>query len=230
MKKLIIFDLDGTLAELAKPITAETIKGLNNLADLGHIIAICSGKPTYYLCGMLRQTGISNPVYIGENGATLQFGVDLPPKKTFVYPHNADSKSQIKLISSIIRKRCNDDIWCQPNEFTFTPFPKNKMVFDEIRNIIAEYREQLKDLTIYEHGDCFDFIPKEISKQNGVKFLANLLGISSENIIAVGDGVNDYSMFEYAGMSVGINLINHTKATHNVSNIADALAYIIENC
>lgn len=230
MQKLIVFDLDGTLAKLAKPITNSTVTALKKLTKAGHIVAVCSGKPTYYLCGMLRQTGLSAPIYIGENGATFQFGVDLPPQKNYIYPYNPKSKEQIDFISKIICNRCGDDIWCQPNEVVFTPFPKKQSAFEVIRKIISEHKSELTELTIYEHGDCFDFIPKAVNKQNGVKYLAELLNINRENIIAVGDGVNDYSMFEIAEISCGINLPDPDKATHNFKNINSALAYVQKIC
>ncbi|MBQ3002547.1 MAG: HAD hydrolase family protein, partial [Clostridia bacterium] len=51
MHKVLVFDLDGTLAELGKGITQENIQKLFQLESMGYRIAVCSGKPTYYLCG-----------------------------------------------------------------------------------------------------------------------------------------------------------------------------------
>ena len=69
MYKLIVFDLDGTLAALGKGIAPQSIAALRRLEDAGARIAICSGKPTYYLCGLMRQVELRAPVIVGENGA-----------------------------------------------------------------------------------------------------------------------------------------------------------------
>ena len=71
MHKLLVFDLDGTLAPVGKPMADDTLGLLRSLEKAGYRIAVCSGKPTYYLCGLLRQAGLDAPVLIGENGAVL---------------------------------------------------------------------------------------------------------------------------------------------------------------
>ena len=57
MIKLAVFDLDGTLAELGEWIQPENVALLKKLEERGIRVAICSGKPAYYLCGLLRQVG-----------------------------------------------------------------------------------------------------------------------------------------------------------------------------
>ena len=85
MIKLVVFDLDKTLAELGKGVTPENIKQLKQLEEKGVRIAICSGKTVYYLCGFMRQLELEHPILIGENGAVIQFGVDLPPKNYYKF-------------------------------------------------------------------------------------------------------------------------------------------------
>ena len=84
MIKLAVFDLDDTLAPVGRGIAEHDLKRLKELEDMGVRIALSSGKPTYYLCGLLRQLGLKRPIMIGENGIVIQFGVDLPPKKYYV--------------------------------------------------------------------------------------------------------------------------------------------------
>ena len=76
MKKIYAFDLDNTLCPIGKPLATETVKGLTMLERQGGRIAVCSGKPTYYLCGLMRQIGLRAPILVGENGGVIQFGVD----------------------------------------------------------------------------------------------------------------------------------------------------------
>ena len=45
MIKLIVFDLDGTLAQLGNGIEPQNLELLRQLEEAGARIAICSGKP-----------------------------------------------------------------------------------------------------------------------------------------------------------------------------------------
>ena len=49
-KRLVVFDLDGTLAPVGKGMAQEDVKLLKKIEDCGIKLAVCSGKPTYYLC------------------------------------------------------------------------------------------------------------------------------------------------------------------------------------
>ena len=81
---IYVFDLDGTLCPIGKPVSEKTVAGLRELEERGHRVALCSGKPTYYLCGMARQLGLSHPILIGENGGVIQLGVHLPPEHFYI--------------------------------------------------------------------------------------------------------------------------------------------------
>ena len=71
MIKLLVFDLDSTLAPIGEEMEWENVRLLRELEKKGARIAVCSGKSCDYLCGFLRQLGLSNPIMIGENGASL---------------------------------------------------------------------------------------------------------------------------------------------------------------
>ena len=228
MIRLIVFDLDGTLAELGKGIEPQNLELLRQLEDAGARIAICSGKPTYYLCGLMRQVGLKAPILVGENGAVIQFGVDLPPKDYFVAPYSPGAKRSIRLLREAIESAV-PGMWYQPNEVGLTPFPSNEAGFDVIQSCLDTLAPQLEDLIIYRHCDCFDIMPNGITKKSGLERLSKLIGIPAEETASVGDGVNDYPMFEYAGLSVGIHVKEPEKVDRNFPSIHDALLFLLEN-
>ena len=78
--RLAALDLDGTLAPVGRGIAPQTVRMLRELEARGVRIALCSGKPVYYLCGLLRQVELRRPLLLGENGAVFQEGIDLPPE------------------------------------------------------------------------------------------------------------------------------------------------------
>lgn len=227
MLKLIAFDLDNTLAGVGKPVTARDLELLKKLESSGVRIAICSGKPTYYLCGFARQLGLENPILVGENGVVIQFGVDLPPKQYYTLPCSDAAQRSIELLRRAIVARL-PRMWFQPNITALTPFPTCQGDFDAIEDAIASLERELKDVTIYRHFDSYDIMPENITKGSGLAYLAELLGITAADIAAVGDGVNDYPMFEYAGFSLGVGLKEPERADHNVETSTQALEYLLK--
>ena len=66
------------------------------------------------MCGLFRQVGLKNPILIGENGASMQFGVNLPPKFFYQYPIDESTKNNIEFFKNLIANK-------YPNAF-FLPF------------------------------------------------------------------------------------------------------------
>ena len=227
MYKLIVFDLDGTLAALGRGIEPENLALVKRLEDAGARIAICSGKPTYYLCGFMRQAGLKAPVLVGENGAVIQLGVELPPKDYHVAPYSEAAKRSIRLLREAIEKAA-PGMWYQPNEVGLTPFPRNDAEFDAVQGCIDALTGEIRDVIVYRHCDSFDITPEGITKKSGLAQLGALLGIKPEETIAVGDGVNDYPMFEYAALSVGVNVKDADKMNVNFASAGEALSYLLD--
>ena len=227
MIRLIVFDLDGTLANLGKGILPENLARLRQLEEAGARIAICSGKPTYYLCGFMRQVGLSAPILVGENGAVIQFGVDLPPKDYFVAPYSSAARRSIRLLRDALESAV-PGMWYQPNEVGLTPFPRSEAEFDAVQACIDALSPRLEDVLVYRHCDSFDITPNGITKKSGLERLSALLGISAEETAAVGDGVNDYPMFEYAGLSLGVNVKDPEKVDRNFDSIDSALDFLLD--
>ena len=228
MHKLLVFDLDGTLAPVGKAIGQETIEGLKQLEQKGHIIALCSGKPTYYLCGLLRQVELVSPWMIGENGSVFQRGVDLPPVEYAVFPFGEKAKEQLTLLRKRIDEAWTRELWYQPNEVALTPFPYEEACFDCIQEILDTHPEDISELAVYRHGDCFDVLPKCISKAEGVAYLASRLGLTAKDVAAVGDGPNDLPMFGYADLSVGIGGGVKGMTDLHFDTVEEALAVLLE--
>lgn len=225
MKNLTVFDLDGTLAELGKGATAETVALLHALSEKSRI-AISSGKPTYYLCGFARQLGVPNPILIGENGCTVQFGVDLPPKENVILCSSSEAREELDFLRDGIT-RLLPDVWTQPNQIMFTPFPTSEEEFEIIRAFVRDNRSKLTHVDCYEHCDSFDFVPHGHDKYTALEYLEKRIGSTRASTIAVGDGVNDYPMFRYAETSVGVNVLDKSAVTHNFGDINTALSFII---
>lgn len=96
---------------------------------------------------------------------------------------------------------------------------------------IADKTQELE--IVYSANRYIEFNPKGISKGEGLKHLAEHLGIGIEETIAVGDSSNDLAMIEAAGLGIAVsNATDEVKAaaayiTH-ADNNHDAIAEVIK--
>ena len=102
----------------------------------------------------------------------------------------------------------------------------------ELRDKAREIIEPLPYTTCYQEPKNFEINRLEVHKGSSLAILAQLLGLSSGEVMAMGDNVNDLPMFSYAGTAVAMeNAIPAAKeaadfVTH--SNDDNGVAYALE--
>ncbi len=226
--KLVVFDLDGTLAKVGEATEAENVALLHKIRETGARIALSSGKPTFYLCAFARQLGLQDAVLVGENGSVIQVGTALPPTLYRKADIPTETKSALKTLREMMEEEFGQRIWYQPNETALTPFPAYQEDFPKIRAMLDSFLTPEMQIAVYEHPDCFDIQYKGLSKGAGIRRLARVTGIPPSQMISVGDFTNDYPMFAETGYSVGVHLPDPTRATVNFPTTRDALLHVLE--
>ena len=226
MERLVVFDLDGTLAEIGRAVKAENVDKLKEIEKYAHV-AICSGKPIYYLCGLTRQLGLKKPIHIGENGAVICFGYDLPPSRYERVKVDKRTKNTLDRLREDIEEKLGDGVWFQPNEVALTPFPRGEKEWKILDEIVQDYSEALQGVNVYRQCDCYDFSPCDIDKALGVKKVMTYLGVSKDGLFVVGDGNNDVSMLSLTENSYGIDMQDKSVSKINCQIVDEALDSIL---
>lgn len=232
MIKLIIFDIDNTLAKSNKPIENEIVDFLKRIESSGIRIALISGKPAMYISGFARQIGLINPIISGENGAYIYYSSSIPPKKEISFFREKSITRKLEHLKSVILKEFDKKVWIQPNIVNLTVFPKTENVKAKLFKFVVSYSSANslnKNFKIYGHSDSIELVPLNIDKGFALRKIKALEKLKKNEIIAVGDGENDMPMFNDAGISIGINLPD---AKYNFRNIKEASEFIqglIEN-
>ncbi|MCI6642792.1 MAG: Cof-type HAD-IIB family hydrolase [Bacteroidales bacterium] len=103
-------------------------------------------------------------------------------------------------------------------------------LYDLEQRIIAEQGERL---SAYRSADFFlECVPLGVDKAQSIDRLIGTLGIDRSEVVACGDGHNDLSMIEYAGLGVAMdNAVEAVKAVADdvtLSNEEDGVAHLIE--
>ena len=114
------------------------------------------------------------------------------------------------------------------NKMLMTAPPEKAAVF------VEELQEKFKDvLSIYRSELFFiEIMPKNVDKAASLDIMLTSLGITKDDVICCGDGFNDKSMIEYAG--VGVAMENAQPAVKEVadyitkSNDEDGIVHVID--
>ena len=120
-------------------------------------------------------------------------------------------------------------IKAQVKNLNHQPFDTSKEVLQiwlfASNDIVDEYRKEFTTLDFIDWGNYgADVLPRGLSKANGIKKIADIMGYQKENMYAFGDGDNDAFMFKEVGTSVAMGngsmlaKKNATMITDDISN------------
>lgn len=240
-KKIVFFDLDGTLLNEDKVVLDSTKKALRALREKGVTTAISTGRAPRMFDWICRDLSINS--YVSMNGQhVIHEGEEL-----FSNPIDADILHDL---ATYARKQGHglsysnhlsfavseeNHPFIQPSieglKLEFPPvnfdfylqYPVHQVqVYCESREA-GQYMNRYVGHTFIQWGQyAFDMLPNGASKAVGIQKLLEKLGIPRENSYAFGDGKNDFEMIEYVGTGVAMD-----NAVPDLKDIAD---HITSSC
>ena len=246
MYKLIAVDLDGTLLDDNKEISKETIASIKEAANDGLYFVFSSGRPIITQMRFYNRIGINMPMiacngaviaYPDYNNIIINeyFNKDIlidlvnylnNKNKSFIaWSNNGLYCNKVNKYTTSYHDACkhaNVEIKVIKDYNKFYDLLINKMiVIDESDNIqifLKDVKEDIRNKCNYFTSQSYflEFVPSGIDKGIAIEKLAKYLDIKKEEIIAIGDGFNDLSMFEHAGLKVAMeNASEYVKSQSN---------------
>lgn len=211
-KLLMFFDIDGTLVHHHK-VSRRTVRMLSNARKAGHLLFINTGRSRGFLPGYLLEKTIWDGYVCGGGYAEFHGKVLMDErlgKELVERICRFSEQNSIKLILEGI-----------DNCYTLG-FRKGKFVrFMTANEAVSRYAEMKvtkvtflykltneqkllfeSDLNIIQMPTYTEAYKKGFSKANGMRLIANELGIPKQNIAAFGDSKNDTEMLLEAGIRV----------------------------
>ena len=257
--KLLSVDVDGTLINSKKQVTPKTKEKIQQAVEKGVIFTISSGRPVQGVQLITDQLGMDAPV-ITYNGAMAITGESrtiiyscnmekedalqiemLGKQRDTLIAIWSDNKLYVNHMNELALKYSTIS-GTEPILYTdIEPLIEkgiNKILwYDDVERINA-FEEELKTVinpTVNYHTSqpfFLEFVNINASKAIALEKLGNHYGISKEEMIAIGDGFNDLSMIEYAGLGVAMeNAPEEIKQAADfvtLSNEDDGVAYVID--
>lgn len=208
-KKLMVFDVDGTITPHGVSVVNETAAALCELERRGHFVAFASGKTVEYLDGLARGLGLAGRYLIAENGGVLYHDGRIhlmAERPAFFNKHH----NEIERLFPKARM--------QHNMMNLTALATGETLEAVVEHLKAAGLLDGSSCRSYLHCDSVELLPFGVDKGRALRRLKQMLDFKLCDVIAVGNGQNDEPMRSEAGtfLAVGneIEADEHFADTH----------------
>ena len=233
MIKAIFIDIDGTLRDSNRNLSVRTIETIKKVSEKGILVILCSGRPRKYVENISRQCNASKYIIASNGGSVFDY-----LSNEIIYKNIIDKEIIFKLCK--IAKESNTNVIIDSDENICTiydeDFTKMRMLRKNIEEIekveIKQEIVSLGDDNISNKERLYYFIGNiELSKGYAIKKFCEKLNIRKEDTIAIGDDINDLSMFEQVGYKVAvsnaIDIVKEKADEITLSNDEDGVAVFL---
>lgn len=255
--KLIALDLDGTLLDDHLEISGRTKKTIKDLVNRGIAVAFVSGRMLKAAELVSSQLEMDIPIVAYNGGKVFIpgekeiFTKKIPLSevlKVARYGEERDLYTKVYIDDVLYIKEPDKEsiAFSKSRNIDYKVVGKLSENIQESANMIVIYYKDDKDEEIDEELNKIDatvttslsgsveIVPKGISKAKGLMILAEYLNIERENILAVGNALNDLEMLEYAGIGIAIRnaekcLLDKWDNVSEYTNNEEGVYHIIKN-
>lgn len=260
--KVLVLDIDGTLNNSKKEVSPKTKKAIIAAIKNGVTVVLASGRPTCGVMPVAKEIGLDKlgGYILSFNGGRITncktgeiIYEKVIPQSDISEIYNLSKEFGVNILTY-----SDNNIICEnSDEFLEIECKINKAKCKTVDSLIkyikhdvpkflmhgdGNYLEKIEPKIIERLGNRFnafrsepfflEIMPKNIDKAYSLGKLLCYLGLTKDVMIACGDGFNDVSMIEYAGLGVAMeNAQPAVKAASNyitLSNDNDGIAHVIE--
>ena len=232
--KMIVLDLDGTLMSSENKILPETKEALIKAQERGIKVVLASGRPTFGMLEVAKELRLDefDSYLLSYNGGRVMavqtkqliHDASLAPEVCHeLYDLAKEMKVNIMAYEDETIITTDDDEWIQKESFI------NNMPINRVDNFkegvtvnsvkclctadpayLAEVEVKVKErigdrLSICRSMPFFlEIMPQNINKAYSLQKLLDHVGLDKSEVIACGDGYNDLTLIEFAGLGVAM--------------------------
>lgn len=235
--KLLALDMDGTLFTTTKEITEENRRALRAAQELGVKVVITTGRPLQAIQTTIEELGLytADHYSITFNGGLVQRNNGEILDKSALDFADLETLQPVGGTVYSIPSKGNKSQYHQANPMlTFVELesleelPKD-VVYNKVVTVTDEDflnqqiplipSELFQQYELFKSREIiFEVMPKGVHKAFGLTLLTKHLGLSSKNVMAMGDEENDLTMIEWAGLGVAM-----ANGSETVKAVADAV-------
>ena len=239
--KLVALDMDGTLLNNDGVITNESKKVIKKAEQRGVHIVISTGRPLASCISFVKELGLSSYI-ITSNGAQI-FTAD----EQLIEQQTMDG-DVVKALWQIGHDRelhmwlvADDAVFVQgrrPNDFQELEWLKMGYggLSETDKLYIMERLQDIKGLEVTNSNPTNIEVNREgVHKEQALRTLCSKLDLAMDEVMAVGDGLNDFRMIKEAGIGVAVanaqdeilDIADYVTLTNEENGVAKAIADLV---
>jgi len=265
MYKMIVIDIDDTLLNDQGEISNNTKEVIKKVVNKGVMVTLATGRMYCSTARFANDLGIKTAIvsYQGalikdmQNGQVLyECSLEANDIK-YIMDFCKEENLHVQYYSNDIlyTQEDNDKIrnyskihdveyTIEPNVEKLLRAPITKIVIYEDPEVI----NQVQDVLSAKLGErCYitkskpfflEILNKEVNKGNAVSFLCQIYGYKLDEVMAIGDGWNDYELLKVAGFSIAVKnavpelleIVDYVTDSNNEDGVMKALKkFILQN-
>ncbi len=250
--KIVFFDIDGTLLDEEKNIPDDAAEAIRALKESGVEPVIATGRAPYFFQPIAEKLGIDS--WVSLNGAYVVY------KGKEVYERTIPLADLEKLVA--LASRNGHPLVFEGKRDYFASAEGHASVFDSIESLKVRhpavdpefwktesvyqvflhcesreeqpYVDELPNLRFVRwHKNAMDVLTATGSKADGIAALLRTLGMTREEAVAFGDGLNDKEMLELVGLGIAMGnsheqllpYADHVTSRVDEGGVKNGLAY-----
>lgn len=237
--RLLALDMDGTLLNEEKMITPETKRWIEEAGRAGVTVMFSTGRGRQSALPYAEELGLDAPMVL-VNGSEVWknpselYHRELMPLEWIRQMRQMALDYDVWYWAYAVEGIFNRENWPSPEKeaemswLKFGYYSENETKLPAIRQTLEGWGK----LEITNSHPCnLELNPLGISKASGLQKVCEFLGITMQEVIGVGDSVNDLAMIREAGLGVAMgNAQEELKAAADAvteDNDSDGVAWVI---
>jgi len=231
--KLVATDVDGVVKPYYDPVPREIAELLREISEYCSIVFL-SGRQVTWLEGLIYGMGLrpDNIVLVGEEGSVIYY----PKNHKIEFPLD---KIELEKFSGI-RNKLKNQIEDKFGGRVFIPCTNviltiaAEELFDRVNKYVLDFlkkndAEGLCRIIYHRTHNVIQVFPSSIDKYVALRMILRENNVQEEEIIALGDGLNDIPILERAGVSIAVGENREVKkvAKKHFLDPKDAFEYVL---
>ena len=197
MLKALLTDIDGTITTPDRRISTGSIQTIRSLVDSGVEVVLASGNTPCFMDALCKMIGTKG-TFIAENGGVFRMGFTGP---LVIRGDQGTVKTALKTVQDHFREQgISLELFSPTYRFSDQAFART-VPAEEVRRVLRDYPVQVIDT-----GYAIHLQATGINKGTALVELAQKMGLSPADFLAIGDSMNDIQMLKTAG--IGITVAN----------------------
>lgn len=208
--QLVVLDLDGTILTPEKEITNKTEYWIRKAVDAGVTVIFATGRGIQRTKELWDYLGLKGPMVLAngaeiweEPGRILERHII---KKEYVQKlHQLAVNNDAQFWGYSIEEFIRQDNWKKEMlEYRWLKFGMRHKDLDIIRKLRQEVRNWGTLEVTRTAAINMEVTPKGITKAYGVQKVCELLGINMDDVMAIGDSLNDLYLIQSVGLGIAM--------------------------